>query len=484
MAAPKPDHTFYFYDLETSGFSPTMARVVQFAGQRTDLELNPIGEPTSELIRLSEDILPDPDAVLITGITPQKTHEDGLTEAEFLKIFTTEICQPGTIFVGFNSVRFDDEFMRNMLYRNFYDAYEWSWKNGCSRWDVLDVVRMTRALRPEGINWPVASDGSPENRLESLTKLNGLDHQHAHDALNDVQATIQLARLVLAKQPKLFKFLLDIRSKDAVKNLVNSGQPFVYTSGKYRSEFQKTSVAGKLGDHPDSQAALVFDLRFNPLDYIDMTVGQLVEAWRWQPADYQGPRLPVKTLKFNRCPAIAPLSVLDKPSQERLKLDLGVIQSNFLLLNQNSETLMVKLQAALKIMNKEQQANLFVEAQDVDSKLYDGFIGDNDKIAMQQLRHVAPAGLQDFLGKFKDDRLNQLLPLYKARNFRQSLSSEERTDWEKFCHGKLLLGGTSSKLAKYFERIAYLKGLPATTERQKGLLVDLELYGQSLLPVE
>src|SRR4051794_2186078 len=104
--------SFFFYDLETSGISPREARVMQFAGQRTDLDLKLIGEPVNELIKLSEDVLPDPDAVLITGITPQATLQDGITEAEFLELFHKDVATPDTIFVGFNTVRFDDEFMR------------------------------------------------------------------------------------------------------------------------------------------------------------------------------------------------------------------------------------------------------------------------------------------------------------------------------------------------------------------------------------
>src|SRR3989344_5067621 len=162
-----------FYDLETSGFNPREQRIMQFAGQRTEMQLKPIGEPFNYLIKMTEDILPDPDAVLLTGITPQSTIADGITEVAFLKIFAHEISIPGTVFVGFNSIRFDDEFIRFLHYRNFYDAYEWHWADGRGRWDMLDVVRMTRALRPDGIKWPFDSSGVPANRLELLTAING-----------------------------------------------------------------------------------------------------------------------------------------------------------------------------------------------------------------------------------------------------------------------------------------------------------------------
>lgn len=166
--------SFYFYDLETSGLNPREDRIMQFAGQRTDMNLNPVGEPLNLLVKLNDDTLPSPDAIMVTGISPQQTVSDGYTEAEFAKILHEDICAEDTIMVGFNNIRFDDEFIRALFWRNFYDPYEWCWKDGRSRWDMLDVVRMTRALRPDGIEWPVDSEGKATNRLELLTSLNGV----------------------------------------------------------------------------------------------------------------------------------------------------------------------------------------------------------------------------------------------------------------------------------------------------------------------
>src|ERR1039458_9291786 len=262
--------SFFFYDLETSGIDPRSARIMQFAGQRTDLALKPIGEPVNHLIALTADVLPDPDAIMLTGITPQQTLAGGHTEAEFMRVFYEEVVKPDTIFVGFNSIRFDDEFMRFLHYRNFYDAYEWQWRNGCSRWDMLVVVRVNRALRPEGIEWPYDSGGKPTNRLALLSSINKLDHAHVHDALSDVKATIAVAKLIHVHQPDLFDFLLKARSKKAVAALVNAGQPFVYTSGRYSSDYLHTTVVAKLSDHPQNDAALVYDLRVDPSPYLSM----------------------------------------------------------------------------------------------------------------------------------------------------------------------------------------------------------------------
>src|SRR5581483_1956799 len=261
--------SFFWYDLETSGIDPKDARIMQFAGQRTDMKLELVGEPVNIFIKLTDDVVPDPDAVLLTGITPQATLADGVTEVEFLEMFWETIATPDTIFVGYNSVHFDDEFMRYLLYRNFYDPYEWQWSKGRSRWDLLDVIRMTRALRPEGITWPNDAAGKPTNRLELLTVQNGLDHANAHDALSDVMACIQLARLIRKKQPKLFDYLLDLRDKAQVAALAAGGKPFVYTSGSYPSQFEKTTVVMTVVGDQKSREVLAYDIQQDPTAYRD-----------------------------------------------------------------------------------------------------------------------------------------------------------------------------------------------------------------------
>jgi exodeoxyribonuclease-1 len=477
--------SFFFYDLETSGFNPRGARIMQFGGQRTNLKLEPTGEPVNLFIKLSPDTLPDPDAVLVTGITPQQTLADGLTEAEFLKFFFDEVVKPGTIFTGFNSVRFDDEFMRFLLYRNFYDAYEWEWKDGNSRWDLLDVVRMTRALRPDGIEWPFAPDGKPSNRLEYLSSVNKLEHSNAHDALSDVQATIDVARLIRDKQPELFDYLLTCRDKKAVKGLVEKSAPFAYTSGKYGSQFAHTTAAVLLTKRPRDEA-LVYDLRFDPLPFAEMSVDQLAEAWRFT-RDPEAVRLPVKTIKYNRCPAVAPLGVMkDQASQQRLALDMATVEKHFENFKRCRDRLaekMLEVVARRDAEREKAQVGLIDNQLTADDRLYEGFVGDGDRTLMRALRVAKPAELTAFAEELKDERLKSLLPLYKARNYPSALTSEERVQWDEFCHKKLLSGGKDSRLAAYFSRLEALSA-GKVADKQKYLLEELRLYGESIVPAD
>ena len=338
--------TFFFYDLETSGLNPREDRIMQFAGQRTDMNLNSIGDPVNLLVKLDDDTLPSPDAIMVTKITPQQTKSDGLSEREFCRYVMDEIFTPGTIATGYNSVRFDDEFMRAIFWRNFFDPYEWQWRDGRSRWDLLDVVRLTRALRPEGINWPFQkktkksanntdspADKSADepnttdeqdddliatNRLELITKLNGIEHAHAHDALSDVEALISVTRLIREKQPKLFEYLFNIRDKRHVSQLVNlkKPQPFVYASGRYSGKFNKTTIAYPLTEGRNN-TILVYDLRYSP----ERTMKELDKKHAYFPA--------VKEFSANKCPAVAPLGVMSVgDGWQRIGLDEETVNKN------------------------------------------------------------------------------------------------------------------------------------------------------------
>lgn len=473
---------FYFYDLETSGISARECRIMQFAGQRTDMGLKPIGESESFYIKLTPDILPDPDAILITGITPQKTLTDGITEAEFLKYFYKNIAQPGTIFVGFNNIRFDDEFIRFISYRNFYDAYEWQWRNNNSKWDILDVSRLTRALRPEGINWPFDSEGKPSNKLELLAKANKLNHFKAHDAASDIKATIAVAELIKQKQPKLFDYLLTMRDKKLIEELVKKPEPFIYCSGRYNGEYQKTTVVITLTTHPTQKGAIfVYDLRVDPAKWAKKTPQQLAEYLAKFKYEEGEKRLPVKQLQFNRCPAVAPLSVLDEASQKRLKLRLGEI-------NKNLKTLLTysdfgkNFQEAVKLNERQKQASLIIDINDVDSQLYDGFFNDEDKAKMDIVRAANQEDLADLHLAFNDARLEKLLLLYKARQFPKSLSADEQAKWEAYRQHKLLAGDDQSEFARYVKRLNELSVKEGLTDEQRYLLEELKYYAESILP--
>ncbi len=453
---------------------------MQFGGQRTSENFEHIGEPLKILVKLSEEVLPSPEAVLVTGITPQKTLEEGYSEAQFLQQFHKQALQPGTVVVGYNSIRFDDEFMRHTLYRNFYDPYEWQWKDRRSRWDILDVGRMMRALRPEGINWPVGKDGNPTNSMEFLTEANGIEHQDAHDALSDVHATIELAKLFQKAQPKLFDYLLKIRSKKEVAKLVDleNPQPLVYSSGRYQSEFAKTTIVFPLAVHPHIPTqVLVYDLRRDPSEIADMSINDMLDnlKTRYQDRSEDFQKLPIKTLATNKCPAIAPLGVLDNESWKRIGLDLETVKKHLVLLKKNKNI------AKMALGTWEEYGQSRQGEKDVDGQLYEGFLNDKDRSILVDVRNKSEDQLADYHPNFIDERLTELLLRYKAKNYPESLSDKEKDIWKKQVRLKLEKGiGNSPSLEAYFKSLDKLMA----TKKDKNslfLLKELKLYGESLV---
>lgn len=466
--------TFFFYDLETSGLNARNDRIMQFAGIRTDMDLNPIGDPYNILVKLSDDILPSPEALLVTGITPQQTLQDGYSEPEFARLLYEEIFTPNTITIGFNSIRFDDEFIRHLFWRNFYDAYEWAWKDGRSRWDLLDVVRITRALRPEGIEWPVDGKGQATNRLELITKLNGIDHTKAHDALSDVEALISVSKLIKDKQPQLFDYLFKMRDKNAVKQLVNldDKKPFVYVSGRYDAEYNKATVAFPLTAGKNGNV-VVYDLRHDPTVFMKMSEEELSQKFSapWEERRSKNfVALPVKEMQYNRAPAVAPLGVLSQnDGWKKVGLDEETIKKH-------TQELLKHPEFAEKIRTIFENREEFKPAEDAEGKLYDGFIPEVDRMRMEIVRNADSNALADFHPNFVDDRLDDLLFRYKARNFPDSLSGDERNAWDKWRAERL-----TKIMPSYLKTIERLS-TKATDNQELFILQEMHLWAESIMP--
>ncbi|XMT16808.1 exodeoxyribonuclease I [Candidatus Saccharibacteria bacterium oral taxon 488] len=467
--------TFFFYDLETSGLNPRQDRIMQFAGRRTDMNLQPIGEPYNVLVALNDDTLPSPDALMVTGITPQKTVEEGYTEAQFARMLSEEIFTPETVAVGFNNIRFDDEFIRHLLWRNFHDPYEWSWKDGRSRWDLLDVVRLTRALRPEGINWPLDDKGEPSNRLELITSANGIAHENAHDALADVTALIAVTKLIKQKQSQLYDYLLKMRDKKVVQQLVNvdDKKPFVYASGRYDKEFAKTTVAFPLTTSRNG-GVVVYDLRYDPTPFVGLSTEELsakiFASWEERQAE-DFVKLPVKELQYNRCPAVAPLGVLEQGNGwQKISLDAKTVQKYQNILLKHPDF-------AEKLRTIFENKPAFKKLPDPEAQLYDGFLNDRDRLQVEAVRNADERELADFHPEFQDERLTPLLLHYKVRNFPRSLSEDDLAQWEAWRAQHL-----QAQLPQFMASLQRLA--PTATDEQQFMLQELQLWAEAILPTE
>lgn len=476
-------HTFLWHDYETFGANVRRDRPAQFAGIRTDAELNEIGEPMMWYCQPAPDFLPDPVSCLITGITPQTCLERGMPEAEFANRIHDALAQPGTIGVGYNTIRFDDEITRHMFWRSLMDPYAREWQNGCGRWDLLDVVRMTYALRPDGITWPERAEGGGVSfKLEHLSKANGLAHEAAHDALSDVRATIALARLIRQQQPRLFDFCFSLCRKERVAaelglpTTQQTAKPFLHVSGMFPAERGCIALMWPLAMHPTNRNELIaWDLRYDPreLDGLSVEDARLRLFSRSADLPEGVTRLPIKSVHLNKSPmVVSSLKTLSPAMAARWTLDL------------EAQLAHAHLARALPDLGALWHGLFQREAPpraDVDEDLYGGFLSPSDRKRLEHLRGLSPQALAEARSSFDDPRLDELVFRYRARNFPTTLTPEEAERWEEHRSARLLEG--EGGVRNVDQMLESLEALAQTADaRGTEILEALHEYMEAIVP--
>jgi exodeoxyribonuclease-1 len=481
------ENTIFWHDYETWGVNPRQDRAAQFAGIRTNLDLDPIGEPVMFYCKPTTDFLPHPDAVRITGITPQLAHQKGLIEAEFFGRIQEIFSVPGTCGAGYNSIRFDDEVTRFGFYRNFIDPYAREWQNGNNRWDILDLVRMTYALRPEGINWPTRQDDNGVEvasfRLEHLTEANGIEQAGAHDALVDVKATIDIARLIKKCQPKLYDYYFNLRIKSNVAPLLNTHVELVerktllHISGMFPASQGCLSPIIPLIVHPvNKNEILCYDLRYNPSVMLNMSVDEIIENLYKPKAkrDENHQHIALKGIHINKSPAVAPISTLTDERAKHWGIDWQEIEEHRQKLA-SDPTIIRRLE---EMCSRKREASEC----DADANLYGGFISNEDRKLCNQVLASSPEKLSQWSPDFKSSRLQTLYPRYRARNWPETLTETEQQQWRAFCQARIVDGEYDCPLtAEQFQQRLEELALEELTEREQQALNQLVNWVQGFL---
>ncbi len=423
---------FYFYDLETSGRDPRWHRVLQFAGVRTDRALNPLEEPLVLRGRLPEEVLPEVDAMRVTGLTPEVV-ATGCGEAELADRIAAATGDASLCLCGYNSVRFDDEFLRFTFYRSLLEPYGRE-RRGGTRMDLLDLVRATRALRPDGMQWPLAHDGLPSSKLVDIAAANGVEHASAHDAGSDVLATIGVARCLRAAQPRLFDYAVSLRQRRVSERLLAPGdEPVVHVSGRIPRDRASLALMTSLGRHPrNARGYLVFDLSQDPREYAGLSEDELYRRL-FTPGDaLEVERLRMKEIRTNRSPFVAELAAVRSEDALRLGLDVDEAIARHRWLRGRPELVRRLVRAFTRDVFESQPS-------DADAALYDDLIGDRDQMRALDLRGQITRGERgpNSATLFDDARLRALAGRFRARNAPQTLDPTERSDWQAFVRQRL-----------------------------------------------
>ena len=472
--------SFLFYDLETFGTDPRSSRIAQFAAIRTDAQLRQVEEPVSFFVRPADDLLPSPVATLVTGITPQQALRDGVPEAEAMALIHEQMARPETCTLGYNSLRFDDEFVRHGLFRNFFDPYEREWRGGNSRWDLLDVFRFARALRPDGLVWPLREDGAPSFRLEHLAEANAVREGEAHEALSDVRALIGLARKLREAQPKLWNYMLRLRDKRFAARLLDTvaTTPVLHVSQRFPASRLCAAPVLPLARHPhiDSRV-IVFDLGQDPQALLELDAASI--AARLYVRSEELPegieRIALKEVHLNRSPALAAWAHLREEDFARLRIDPAQAEARAGRLRAAGPALAEKVRQVF-------DGQVTRGPVDVDASLYDGFLDEADRRLFPQVRSSAPESLGAAGFGFRDPRLPELLFRYRARNWPATLDRAEAARWDAYRRRRLdgQDGLSGLSFTQYFSEIGTLRGAHAGEDHRLALLDDLEAWGRGL----
>ena len=468
-----------WYDLETFGTHPQWDRIAQFAAVRTNDRFEETEPPVVIFCRLSPDYVPNPEACLKTGITPDVVAAKGLPEREFAARIHAEMSRPATCTAGFNNLRFDDEFIRALFYRNFYDPYAREYQDGNYRWDIIDLLRMCRDLRPDGVEWVRDPEGKPVFRLEDLSRANGIPHENAHDALSDVRATAGLAGLIHEKQPKLFKYYFSLRKKEEARTRLNlqRREPVVHTSGMFTSPRGCTTLVVPLSVDPKrSNIVIAYDLRRDPRDWLDAPVEEIRRRVFSKRDDLEeDERIPFKGIHLNRCPAVAPLATLEAERARELGIDVGLCLAHAEILRSRDD-LIQKVRSVYSDPPRRTDS-------DVDLKIYSGdFFPDEDRAEFVQLRSAPVEELREHPPRFHDGRGQEMLWRYIARNFPDSLSGDDARQWKSFCASRILTPEPPGAvdIGTFVRDVRNRLGRVDTPARDKVVLKRLLEYGEYL----
>ncbi|GAB3093228.1 exodeoxyribonuclease I [Lysobacter terrae] len=472
--------SFLFYDLETFGSDPRTSRIAQFAAIRTDTDLNEIDEPISIFVRPADDLLPSPGATMVTGIVPQVALREGMNEAQAFSLIFDEMARPETCTLGYNSLRFDDEFVRYGLFRNFYDAYEREWRGGNCRWDLLDVLRLAHALRPEGLVWPQREDGATSFKLEHLAHANDVRIGDAHEALSDVRALIGLARKLKQAQPRLWDYALKLRDKRFVAGLIDvvAMVPVLHVSQRFPASRLCAAPVLPIARHPRiDNRVITFDLGQDPSALLRLSAEEIADRLYTPLADLpEGEvRVALKEIHLNRCPSLVSWDHLRATDFTRLMIDPQQVAERAAMLREAGPALAEKVRQVFSSERERQPA-------DVDASLYDGFIGDGDKRVFAEVRATPPQALGMKTFGFRDPRLPELLFRYRARNWPETLSLSERARWNDYRRTRLRdeRGLSEYSFDGFRAEIAALRIAHATDGAKQVLLDQLEAWGRDV----
>lgn len=434
MISKKTPNTYFFHDYETYGLNTKKTRVSQFAGIRTDQDLNILEDSSFEHFSIPPiDFLPSPEACLVTGITPYSIEQSGkeyLNDYELFSKISDYFNQPGTCSIGYNSINFDDEITRNGFYRNHIPVYTREFKSGCSRFDLLNMLREFAFLYPEDIEIPLDEEGNKIFKLDTLAPLNGFKEDSYHDALTDVRATIFMAKLMKDKQPDYWDFRINLHRKAEMGSYIlnNRENILLYTNSVNggKSDFVEPILITAFS-YPDNNSFI--GVKLSDLDGLkdifsadDNKLRERLFMTNEELAEEDLRRLPFVKIASNKATILMNYNDAMSLGVAKINKPLSEINENLKFVQDHIKTFREKSMIAYK--NESYQNN----EKNPDLKIYGGFMDRQDEnLANKFMIDIKNKNYSDYIKNdvFSNDKLNSIARKIIYRNFGDDLMQIE-----------------------------------------------------------
>jgi exodeoxyribonuclease-1 len=453
--------SFVFYDTETTGISTSFDQILQFAAIKTDSDLNEL-DRIEIRCRLLPHVIPHPGALKVTGMSIERVTDAALPcHYEMIRAVRTKLAEwSPAIFVGYNSMNFDEHLLRQALFRTLHAPYLTN-SDGNNRADALTLVQAASQFAPDCLTIPVNHKGNAIFKLDHVAPANGFAHDNAHDALADVEATIYLARCVRDEAPECWSRFLRFSSKAGVSAFLEDEEALLLTEFYYNRPYH--FVVSAIGADPDNPSArFCLDLRHD-LDWIASLPDAALAAW------VAASPKPVRKLRMNASPSIAPLDEVDPGFLG--DLDEALIADRVARLREDEE-LRERLIAAVMAGREG-----YEESPHVEEQIYSGFIPDADKGRMDLFHLVPWPNRVAIVDSFEDQRLRYHGYRLIYERHPEVLNEETRAFYYNHDRARLMdVSGAAKWNTLPLALAAIAEAEVGSTEEQAGILAAYRLY--------
>ena len=384
---------FVFYDFETSSSNKYWGQILQIGAILTNDNLEELDRFDARC-RLNSGIIPEAMALIVNKSSPKMLKNSNLSHYEMIRQFVDTIKKWGkATYVGFNSIEFDEEFLRCTLFQTLEYPYLTS-TNGNTRGDILSLARAANLYYPKTLKNSINAKGNAVYKLDQMAPLNGIEHSDAHSALGDVIATVGIAKLIVKNAPNVWKASMLTMDKNHSLELIR--KELFFCTNEYFYGKSRPYVQTFICQHPQYQWPLCFDLKNDPSVYLSMSMQELTVAMKKQPKF-------IRTVRHNKHPVIMNPSYGDKFDEYKI-IGTSKLQARAKLIRENKE-FAEKISSIKQSEAEEKEGSKSQEDVYNEESIYTKFTSTEDNKLMPEFHTAEWDKKSSVISKFKDERL-------------------------------------------------------------------------------